>query len=68
MITSIIVAHKGNETTAVKAAKGDLRSEFKALLEKGGFDQIELITSANGRVKRKTLKAQQAPEEPKKKK
>jgi hypothetical protein len=59
MITSVIVAHKDGQTVAVKAAKGDLRAEYKALAEKGGFDQIELITSANGRVKRKTLK--QAP-------
>lgn len=58
MITSVIVGHKGDKAEAIKAAKGDLRSEYKALLESpSGYDLIELITSSNGRVKRKKLDA-----------
>jgi 2C-methyl-D-erythritol 2,4-cyclodiphosphate synthase len=62
MITSVIVGHKADKTEAIKAAKGDLRAEFKALLEDSkGYDAVELITSANGRVKRKRFEVTAAP-------
>jgi hypothetical protein len=64
MITSVIVAHKDGETKALAAKKGDLRAEYRALVAQGGFDQIELITSANGRLKRKTIKALTPTQEP----
>lgn len=53
MITSVIVAHKGDKTTAILAAKGNLRPQFRELVANPqDFDSFELITSANGRVKR----------------
>lgn len=66
MTTTVLIAHKAGGSTALGVERGGdkLRQEFKAICTEGGrgFEAIELISSASGRIKRKSFDAVEKPE------
>ena len=68
MITEVLIGYKGSEPRVISVKNEPLKKEFDDLLLAGGdgFEKIELISSLNGRKKRKVFKKVLKEKEPEK--